>query len=71
MTRMMFSALIVSLAIPSVLSATEFFYNCEGDSGTFETPANWTIKNVPQAELYPGEDDAICCTTGLKVVRFA
>ena len=62
--------LLTAAAIPAMLTAGEFYYNCEGDSGTFESPENWYVENVVQA-TFPGENDEICCTNGLKSVRFA
>ena len=63
------AALLAAMAIPVAATAADFYYKCDGDSGMFESPANWYVGNVVQA-VYPGEEDAICCTTGLKTVRF-
>ena len=63
-------SLVAAVVIPAAkLAAGGFYYNCEGDSGTFESPLNWYVENVVQA-TFPGESDEICCTNGLKTVRF-
>ena len=63
------AALLAAIAVPAVAVAADFYYKSDGDSGSFESPANWYVGNAIQL-VYPGEDDAICCTTGLKTIRF-